>query len=171
MPQTTLRTRIAQVLLWISVLNMGIWIGGTLYMMLVLNPLWTASPPESVRAYWVDARLYTTIFNFFGPVWMPIRNLPILAALIACWNAPTHRNYLLINVGIGLCGLVLTLGYIYPINAVLFTPAISSVSVDAARTMTHHWIVADRIRFAAMFIGYLALLRAFSIPLPAAERT
>jgi hypothetical protein len=60
-------------------------------MMLVFNPLWTASPPESVRAYWVDAHFYDTIFNFFGPAWQIGRIVPALGALLACWSLPRHR--------------------------------------------------------------------------------
>lgn len=52
------RQAIARALLWVAVINAAIWIGGTVFMMLVFNPLWTASPPESVRLYWVEAHFF-----------------------------------------------------------------------------------------------------------------
>jgi hypothetical protein len=153
------RTRfaLARALLWVSVVNAAIWFGGKVFMMLVFNPLWTASPPQSVRAYWVDARFYDTIFNFFGPAWQIGRTVPVLAALLACWSLPRHRALLLLNVGTLLAGVAMTLFYIYPINDVLFTPAIDGLSKDVARDMTENWVVADRVRFAIMCVGFVAL--------------
>jgi hypothetical protein len=59
----------------------------------------------------------------------------------------------------------MTLLYIYPMNNVLFTPAIEGLSVEAAREMTDRWIAADRVRFAVICVGFIALLRAFSLPI------
>jgi uncharacterized membrane protein len=163
------RIRLAQALLWVSVVNAAIWMGGTVFMMLVFNPLWTASPPESVRAYWVEARFYESIFNFFGPWWQFVRTVPVIGALLACWNQPRHRPLLLVNVGTLLAAIAMTLFYIYPMNDVLFTTAIDSLSRDAAREMTANWVVADRARFAIMCAGFVCLLRAFSIPIEALD--
>ena len=33
------RSRIAQVLLWLAVLGLSVWVGGTLYQMLVIMPM------------------------------------------------------------------------------------------------------------------------------------
>jgi hypothetical protein len=159
------RKAIARALLWLSVINAAIWIGGTVFMMLVFNPLWTASPPESVRSYWVDARFYDTIFNFFGPAWQVVRTVPVLGALLACWTLRRHRTWLLVHVALFAVAVGMTLLYIYPMNDVLFTPAIDGLSIDAARAMTDKWIVADRVRFAIMAVGFIALLRAFSMPI------
>jgi hypothetical protein len=35
--------------------------------MLVFLPMWSASPPESVRAFYLRTRYNETIWNFFGP--------------------------------------------------------------------------------------------------------
>ena len=45
------RNRILLISLWLSVIALTTWVGGTLYQMLVIVPLWNASPPESVRAF------------------------------------------------------------------------------------------------------------------------
>jgi hypothetical protein len=47
----TTRTLIASILLWCNVLSISIWFGGTIYQMLVITLLWSASPPESVRSF------------------------------------------------------------------------------------------------------------------------
>jgi len=67
-------------------------------------------------------------------------------------------------------GLGLTLVYIYPINAVLFGQAGGDHPPEEVRAMADRWILADRIRFAAGFVGFLVLLRAFRLPIPSSPR-
>lgn len=99
------------------------WVGGTLYQMLVIVPMWSASPPESVRTFFRGTDYNALIFRFFGPPFMALRVLPVVAALWAGWRYPRHRNALLVASGGFLFAVILTLAYIYPINAVLFEQA------------------------------------------------
>jgi hypothetical protein len=62
-------------------------------------------------------------------------------------------------------GVVFTLFYIYPINNVLFLQAGGNQGPDEIRAMARQWIIADRVRFGVGCVGFLALLRALSIPL------
>ena len=55
------------VLLWYNVLSLAVWGGGTLFQMLVVVPLWSAHPPDTVRFFFTETRYTTTINNFFGP--------------------------------------------------------------------------------------------------------
>lgn len=70
------RNRIAQVLLWLAMLGLSVWVGGALYQMLVIVPRWSASQPESVRAFFLGTRYNETIWNFFGPPFMAARLAP-----------------------------------------------------------------------------------------------
>src|ERR671910_2156365 len=90
------RNRIAQVLIWLAVLGMSVRVGGTLYQMLVIVPMWSASPPESVRAFFLGTRYNETIWNFFGPPFMAARLLPFVGALIFGWHLSNHRPWLLV---------------------------------------------------------------------------
>jgi len=165
----TMRSRITQVLLWLSILSMSIWVGGTIYQMVVIVPLWSGSPPESVVAFFQGTQFNSKLGNFFGPHIMPFRALPVVGVLIAGWNLRTHRRYFMQMAACMAVGLILTFGYIYPINDVLFTPAVGNYSAEEVRTAVRHWILADRVRLAIMFIGFLGLLRALSIPFPTAD--
>lgn len=159
------RNTITLVLLWLSVLQMSIWFGGTIFNMTVVVPLWSASPPESVRAFFTGTDFNRTIWYFFGPPWMAARGLPVLLLLISGWNLQTHRKYFLVMTTCMIFGLVFTLAYIYPMNAVLFAQAGGNHTGEEIRAMARQWILADRVRFAVMTIGFLALLRALSIPI------
>lgn len=165
------RSLITQLLLWYNVLSMSIWFGGTIYQMLVIVPLWSSSPPESVRAFFQGTEYMRTIRHFFGPPTMLARGLPLLLGLIAGWELRTHRFWLAVPVVCMIVGLVMTLAYIYPINDILFAKAGGDLAPEAVRKLARQWIIADRLRLAIMTIGFLSLLRALSIPFPAAPRS
>jgi len=78
---------------------------------------------------------------------------------------PAHRPLFIITAICMTFVLVFTLIYVYSINAVLFTQAGGDLNVAELRAMLHRWIIADRVRFVVTCIGYLALLRALSIPI------
>ena len=160
------RNRITQVLLWLAVLGLSVRVGGTLYQMLVIVPMWSASPPESVRAFFLGTRYNETIWNFFGPPFMAARSAPLLGALLVGWHLPRHRKWLLVATACMAFGVVFTLVYVYPINDVLFAQAGGDHSPEEIRAMVGRWIMADRVRFGVGLIGFLALLRALSIPIP-----
>ena len=159
------RELIVRLLLWYNVLSLSIWVGGTVYQMLVVVPIWSVSPPESLRAFMKGTAYMTTIWRFFGPVTQVARALPLFALVAVAWSYAGVRPWILACAAALLVGLVMTRAYIYPINAVLFEQAGGDLSPDAVRALVGKWILADRVRFAIMTGGYLCLLRAFSMPL------
>ena len=158
------RERLLRVFLWWAVLASAIWVGGTLYQMVVVVPLWSSSPPESVRSFFGGTRYNETIWNFFGPPWMAARVVPILGALVTSWKWPPHRRLLLIVVACSVFVLVFTFAYVYPINSVLIAQAGGTASPDEIRSMVQRWILADRFRFGIGTLSFLVLLRAFGLP-------
>ena len=162
----TTRVLWLNILLWYNVLSLGVWVGGTVYQMLVIVPLWSASPPESVRAFFNGTRYMVTIYHFFGPVTQVARFVPLLALAAVGWRYPSHRTWLAIAAGTMLVGLIITRAYVWGINDVLFAKAGGDLPADAIRDMARRWILVDRVRFAIMTSGYLCLLQAFRLPSP-----
>lgn len=153
--------------LWLSVIALTTWVGGTLYQMLVIVPLWSASPPESVRAFFQGTDYNRTIFHFSGPPFIAARNVPVVAALIAGWHLPRHRRALLIATAcFTVFGAIFTVAYAYPINAVPFEQAGGDHTADEIRALADQWIFRDRVRFAIGLLGFAALLHAFRLPIP-----
>jgi hypothetical protein len=141
------RNVITVVLLWISVLSWSIWVGGTVYQMLVIVPMWSGSLPESLHTFLNATNFTHYVLRFFGPRWIPLRYLSLLA-LVACgWNLPTHRRLFLSATIMMVLGLVFTLAYIYPINHVVFDQAGAGLGAEEVRRLAHRWIIADRVRF------------------------
>ncbi len=161
-----MRATVLQILLWISVIAWGSWFGGTLYQMLVVVPMWSSSPPESVREFFQGTDYNRYIVRFFGPPFMGIRTLPALLALIVGWYSPAHRYSLLLTVACLAFTVIFTFAYIYPINDVLFIKAGGDHSPDEIRQMATNWIFADRVRFAVGIVALLGMLWAFKQPIP-----
>lgn len=160
----SLRDRALDLLLWYVVFAWAAWLGGTLYQMLVIVPLWSAAPPESVRAFFTGTEYNRTIFHFFGPPFMAARILPLLITLALAWRRPAHRRALGLAAGCIVLMTVFTLAYVYPINAVLFEQAGGDNTPARIDAMVGQWIWADRLRFGVGIIAFAAILRAFRLP-------
>lgn len=162
----TNRIRALHLLLWYAVVVWATWLGGTLYQMLVVVPLWSAAPPESVQAFFTGTDYNRTIGAFFGPPFMAARVLPLLLALGLAWPLPRHRRALGLAVACVGAAVVFTVAYVYPINAVLFEQAGGGGSAAEVTALVQRWVWADRLRFVVGTVAFVALLRAFREPLP-----
>lgn len=160
------REPLLQALLWYSTFAWGSWFGGTLYQMVVVVPLWSAAPPDSVRAFFRGTDYNRTIFRFFGPPWMAARTVPVLLAFVVAWDLPDQRRALALALVCLAAAIVYTFARIYPINAVLFEQAGGSRSPAEIADLARRWIRADRLRFAIGSIAFAAILWAFRLPLP-----
>jgi hypothetical protein len=157
------RELLVKVLLWYNVLSLAIWAGGTVYQMLVVVPLWSASPPESLTAFLKGTQFTTTIVHFFGPKTQVLRAAPLLALAVVAWKYDGLRPWVLACAATMAVGLVMTRAFIYPMNDVLFWNAGAGVAPDELRALVTKWIWWDRARFAIMTGGWICLLRAFSL--------
>jgi Domain of unknown function (DUF1772) len=158
-----LRRKLFIIFLWLSVINLSIWIGGTLFHMIVVLPLWSHPLPDSVRQFFGGTRAYEYLLDFYGPKWMVIRILPIVIALFLGWYSKRHRYFLSITVFTIVFGVILSIIYVFPINEAIMAKAGQGLSQEEIKRMVNTWIVADRIRFATIFVGYLFLLWAFRL--------
>src|SRR5829696_1129039 len=89
---------IAQIFLWLFVITLGITLGGGLYETLVVMPLWTAAPPESVLAYYQhNVANPQFVLNQGGRFWIfvtPLLGLLCLATLLSGLRTrPEHRRW------------------------------------------------------------------------------
>ena len=76
------RQKLFVIFLWLSVINLSIWIGGMLFHMTVVLPIWSQPLPASVKEFFGGTRAYEYLLDFYGPKWMVIRILPIIIALL-----------------------------------------------------------------------------------------
>jgi len=159
------RQKLFIIFLWLSVINLSIWIGGTLFHMIVVLPLWSQPLPGSVHDFFGGTRAYEYLLDFYGPQWMVIRILPIIIALVLGWNYKQHRNFLLITILTIATGVVLSIIIVFPINEAIMAKAGQDKTPEEIEQMVKTWILADQFRFAILFIGYFFLLWAFQLPM------
>lgn len=165
-----LRQKLFIIFLWLAVINLSIWIGGTLFHMIVVLPIWSHPLPGSVKEFFGDTRAYEYLLDFYGPKWMVIRILPVIISLLLSWYSKRHRNFLLITTLTLALGIILTIIWVYPINEAIMAKAGEGSSHDEIKRMVSTWILADRVRFAIIFIGYFFLLWAFRLPLSLSKK-
>ena len=165
-----LRQKLFIIFLWLAVINLSIWIGGTLFHMIVVLPIWSQPLPGSVKDFFGDTRAYEYLLNFYGPKWMVIRILPVIISLLLGWYSKRHRYFLLITTLTLAIGIILTIIYVYPINEAIMAKAGEGSSPEEIKRMVSNWILADRLRFAIIFVGYFFLLCAFRLPLSLSKK-
>jgi uncharacterized membrane protein len=161
-----MKNKLFNLALWWSVIGSAVWVGGTVFMFSVINPQWSSNPPDSVSQFFLHTRFNQFIGQFFGPPFMALRSfVPQLLALILGWHLRKHRTFLLAVLGCTVIAIALTLFYIYPINDLLMIKGGNGLDAATIRRMTTQWLIADRIRFAIYFFGFILLLKTFRSPL------
>ena len=161
-----IRKNLLNFFLWWSVIGSSVWIGGTVYMMLVIDPQWSSNPPGSVKFFFGETEFNKYIWNFFGPPFIMLRTLlPQVMALLFSWYSKQHRKYLSVTLLCSVFVIIFTLTYVYPINDILMFKAGGDKTPSEIKSMVNHWILADRLRFAVGLVGYFFLMKAFRIPI------
>jgi hypothetical protein len=164
------RARLTRILLWISVLAWGVLVGGKLFDLRVLAGAWSASPPESLSLLPYGSRYPVDTGEYFFPSSVALL-VCSFGALIAGWNTPPRFRLLLaIPALVMLATLAFTITWFWPRNAALWAVARGSANAvqDPAEVvrMARQWVAYDWIRVAMGTVGFIAAVRAISIPFP-----
>ncbi len=164
---------VAQIFLWLFVIALGIEIGAGLYETLVVMPLWTTAPPDSVIAYHQhNAANPQFALNAGGRFWMfntPLVGLLAIATLVTGLKTrPEHRKWRIVGTVLTLIVVVFTFAWFVP-NIILLTgKGVMAMSPDEVTSLANWWVGLNWVRVVLYSAGWLAALRALSIP-PRAE--
>ena len=170
-PSSFSRERITRGLLWISVFAWGVLLGATLFDLRVLAGAWSASPPESLSLLPYGKRWPVDTGEFFIPSSAALL-LASSGALVAGWKTgPRYRTLLFVSAATILAVLVFTVLVFWPMNAALWAvargSAIAMKEPEAVRALVRQWIAFDWLRVGIGVVGYVAAIKAISIPYPA----
>jgi len=155
----TTRERITEVLLWAAVVVWGCMLGGIFYETLVVIPAWTAAPPESLSI--MTHPRYPIVP---GRMWIPFSGLNTLLSivvLIAAWNQPSRRRWLIFAVGIVVLSHIMQFGFFWP---KIYSMIVPGAAPDAVASAARQYVTFNWLRVAYVAAGFLATLRAFRIP-------
>jgi hypothetical protein len=161
--------RIEQVLLWIFVVLAAVVIGGGLYELRVIIPLWAHAPPESV---WEFATQRTNNPAFtpnsgiqFWIYFTPAHLLVSIATFVTAWKTQrAHRRWVMISTAVF---IILHLGaivYFVPAIDKLFNSRNLGMSPAEVASRVHVWVYGTWIRFFIGLGGFLCGLRALQVP-------
>ena len=139
-----MRKKLFTIFLWLSVINLSIWIGGTMFHMIVVLPLWSRPLPGSIENFFGGTRAYEYLLDFYGPMWMLIRILPIVIALLLGWDSRRHRYFILITLLTIAFGVIWSIIMVFPINEIIMAKAGVGSSPEEIKGMVHTWIQSDR---------------------------
>ncbi|CAN5558368.1 hypothetical protein BH10ACI1_BH10ACI1_03150 [soil metagenome] len=160
---------IAQTLLWLFVITLGITLGGGLYETLVTMPLWSASPPDSVIDYYHHNIANPSFaLNQGGRFWVyftPLLGLLAIATFLSGFKTrPEHRRWRITGTVLALIVIGFTFVWFIPNIIKLMSEAVLRMNADELTNLTNNWVRLNWVRAFLYSAAWIAALRALSIP-------
>ena len=165
------RERVTRIFLWIQVVAWGALLGAKLFDLRVLVGAWSASPPESLSLMPYGPHYPVDTGEFFIPSSAALL-VATLGAVISGWKTPRkYRALLIVSAAMIFATLLFTVLAFWPRNAALWAAANgypnAMTDAEAIRAMVREWVRFDWLRIATGTVGYVAAIRAISVPYPA----
>jgi Anthrone oxygenase len=157
-----MRTAATTFCVWVAAITLAVSVGGNLFQAVVVDPVWSGSPPESLRTF-AKTPYFERLKTFHTNPLFLVGLACLLAAPVLAWNQPSLRNWLLMAAVLYLVVILGTLLYFYPLNDVLLARGGGGLDTATVVAMTRRWVVADRIRYLFRLASFLCLLRAMTI--------
>ena len=147
------------------VLVMGTLVGGALYELLVIDPLWSAHPPESVRTWNVNPLFVIKPAAFWSQMGFLLSLSPI-AALATNWRMPQRRKWLLITAACAAICIAISFIYFIPAITRLLEKRGDGLSDIEIKSSVRLLAALNWFKFGLLFTGWIASLRALAIASP-----
>lgn len=160
---------IAQIILWLFIISLGIEIGAGLYEIFVIVPLWAGSPPDSAIAFYQHnvANPHLAI-NAGGRFWMfasPLLTLLSIAVLLSGRRTNSeHRRWRLAAGGLVFLIMCCTFGWFVPNILTLQGKEVLTMNPETVRSIANWWSSLNWVRAFLAIVAWLFALRALSIP-------
>jgi hypothetical protein len=149
-----MRQYVPKVLLWLFVINLGIGFGAGIYESRVVIPRWENIPPQMWPHTGTEFWVYVTT--------VPL-TLPTLANLVAAWLDRGPRRYWWLGAAaIVVVERIGTFSYFIPTMFWLMgTEDLPQAELQATLSQ---WLLLDYGRHVLTLAGWIAALKAFSLP-------
>jgi hypothetical protein len=157
-----MRNKIASALLLASIFVWGIWCGGQVFNELMTVPKWSASPPESLKAY--DALPSKGGLPFF-PLFNPLFVVLAIGAAIAAWkSARRSRKWLALSAGTSVVLFAALVFYLAPLVQSMFQHSIAG-DLPAADIIAgvEQWKLGNRVRLIVELFGFVFSIIALRV--------
>ncbi len=152
--------------LWLAVLGWGIALGAKLFDLVVVAGAWSADPPRSLVVLPSGPRFRVDSGQFFVPVSLVVVTGAI-GSLIAGWETPAGYRLWLCASALPVAGIwLVTIPFMWPLHATLQAAGREGAVADRAqvRRAVFAWVVCDSIRVVMVAAGFVAAIRAMTLP-------
>jgi hypothetical protein len=157
-----MRNKLASALLIASIFVWGIWCGGQIFNELMTVPKWSASPPESLKAY--DALPSKGGLPFF-PLFLPLVVVLAISSAIAAWKtARRSRIWLALSAGTSIILFISLVFYLAPLVQSMFRHSIAG-DLPAADIVAgvEQWKIGNRVRLILELFGFVFSIIALRV--------
>jgi hypothetical protein len=159
---------IAQLVLWLFIVSLGIEIGAGLYEIFVIVPLWAGSAPDSTIAFYQhNAANPHLAINAGGRFWIfasPLLSLLSIATLLSGRRTNSeHRRWRMAAGGIVFLIMCTTFGWFVPNILMLQSKEVLTMNPDTVRSVANWWASLNWLRAFLAIVAWLFALRALSI--------
>jgi uncharacterized membrane protein len=151
--------------LWASMLTLTVSVGGNLFQAVVIDPVWSASPPESLETVGKTSSESSIMHGVTLFHQNPISRFGLICLAlspIVGWNDRSIRKWLLAGAIIFAVVFIATVVYFHPLNDMLFENAAGKPAA-VLRDAAQRWLWADRVRFALRVMSFFCVLKALMI--------
>jgi hypothetical protein len=149
-----MRQYVAKALLWLFVINVGIALGAGIYESRVVIPQWENIPPQE----WTQTGVLFWVYVTTVPL-----TLLTLANLVAAWLDRGPRRYWWLSAAaIVVVERIATFSYFIP--TMLWLQGTEDLSQAEVQATLSQWLFLDYGRHVLTLAGWLAALKAFSLP-------
>lgn len=160
-----MRQKLASGLLIASVIVWGIWCGGQVFNELMTIPIWSASPPESLKVYSaLPSKGGAPFFPLFNPLFVV---LAIGSALAAWKSARQSRKWLMLSAILAIALFLSLVLYLVPLVGSMFRHSVAGdLSAPEIVAGVERWKLGNRIRLIVELIGFscsVIALRVWSV--------
>jgi hypothetical protein len=165
----TNKLSISQIILWVFVIWLGLEIGAGIYEALVVVPLWASAVPDSVIGYYqhnaADPRYTMNAGLRFWIFATPGVGLLSIATLLSSFKTrPEHRKWRLAGAGLALLVVISTFAWFVPAIMKLTGAGVMSMNPNDIASLATWWVRLNWVRAVVYVVGWVAALRALTIP-------
>ena len=148
-----MRRKLASWLLIASVFVWGIWCGGQVFNELMTVPIWSASPPESLKVYReLPRKGGASFFLIFHPTFVALA----IGATLAAWkSARRARKWLALSALIAVIPTIYLMFYLTPLVGSMFRHSVAG-DLPASEIVAgvERWKLGNRIRLLVELFGF-----------------
>ena len=157
-----MRNKLASTLLIASIVVWGIWCGGQIFNELMVVPKWSASPPETIKAYnEIPQKGGAPFFVLFNPLFVI---LAVASAIFAWKRARRSRKWLALSATAALAVFASLMLYLVPLVWSTQAHAMAG-DLPAAEIIARveEWKFGNRVRLFVELCGFVFSIVALRV--------